>query len=571
MTTTVRRLQTTLFRGTWFSLAVYLGLALGTTWPLVLSPRTALPLGSLPQATVPLFNLWTIWWNSDRALQQFSGYWNAPIFHPQPDSFAFSEPQPTSLLVAPVIWLTGSRAMGYNVYLWLSLVLTGIVTERLLRICGVRRLAAVAGGATMILLPLVHWQRDVIQLVPLAGALWSWTALRQLGSQPTLRRGIELGAAVGVSFLACCHQGAFLVLLLASTGGVLVRRWFRLRLWVSIAAAGVVAAVLIVPVAVPLKRAADHHQFARSAETVARLSALPGDYTAAVGRPLVATGLLAARPNWKLSPGWIRVALASLAVVCGLARRRSRRWTLFLGTTAGLAFLLSLGPNLVINGWRPWWTLTAWVPGLSQVRNVFRFAFFVQMAVVLLAAQALHCMGTLSRARIRSTAGRWCVRILIVVATGLMLLDVRPDPMLLAEVPDAAAHAGWIDFVRRETPAGKAVACLPFAAGNRLADYETTTRWMYFGTFHGVPLINGYSGFFPGDHFRLRDSINREFPTADLLQRLADSGAELIVVERSGYPAETMRPASGPDTDSALRLELVLEDPAGVDVYRLRF
>src|SRR4051794_35687787 len=81
----------------WIVASAYLALAIWATWPLAgwtepdpkspLARRafnftTALPQGTESVATVPLFNLWTIWWNADRARHGFHGYWDAPIFYP---------------------------------------------------------------------------------------------------------------------------------------------------------------------------------------------------------------------------------------------------------------------------------------------------------------------------------------------------------------------------------------------------------------------------------------------------------------------------------------------------------
>jgi len=30
--------------------------------------------------TVPRLNLWTLWWNSERLLHGYRGYWHAPVF-----------------------------------------------------------------------------------------------------------------------------------------------------------------------------------------------------------------------------------------------------------------------------------------------------------------------------------------------------------------------------------------------------------------------------------------------------------------------------------------------------------
>src|SRR5215207_9025081 len=92
--------------------------AIAVTWPLALHLTTAVPLGTEREATVPLFNLWTLWWTADRAAHAFAGYWDAPIFQPTPGAFTFSEPQTlTDLLVAPLWGLGVPPALVYNVAL----------------------------------------------------------------------------------------------------------------------------------------------------------------------------------------------------------------------------------------------------------------------------------------------------------------------------------------------------------------------------------------------------------------------------------------------------------------------
>ncbi|MCA9224028.1 MAG: hypothetical protein KDA47_00380, partial [Planctomycetales bacterium] len=69
-------------------------LSIVATWPLALHARSHLPLGQEGVATVPLLNAWTMWWNGQAAEQGFSNYWDAPIFYPERDALAFSEPLP---------------------------------------------------------------------------------------------------------------------------------------------------------------------------------------------------------------------------------------------------------------------------------------------------------------------------------------------------------------------------------------------------------------------------------------------------------------------------------------------
>ncbi|MFP6765732.1 MAG: hypothetical protein VB858_19030 [Planctomycetaceae bacterium] len=559
-------------------LAIFVGVAFWSTWPLARQPLQTLPLGASPGPTVPMFNLWTIWWNSDWCFgdqhRESLSYWNAPVFYPTPSAFAFSEPQPTTIAVAPVIWLTGSRTLAYNIYLWLGLVLNGVLTWKLLRFLGIQKVIAAGGGVAMILLPIVHWQRDVLQTVPVWGILWTWLALVKLGRDPTVKRGLESGTAFAVSFLMCGHHGLFLAVLLAGTAWLLLRYRDQRRTWrslLTVVTVVTVAGIITAPFVIPLKNAARDNGFERRQETVDRLSARPLDYSRTHAWQLIDPQLTANTGGMGLSPGTMKIVLAVLGTGFGLRRRRWRRWTGFLVMTALLACLLSQGTQLEIAGWKPWNSLVETVPGFSQVRSAFRFGWFVQMAVVLLAAQGLHWLLVLARRTRAAQPGRRLVpRGLTGVAVLLGLtaiFETVPQRVLLAEVPDMARHADWMRFVQTETPAGKAILCLPMAATSRVADFSVTTRWMFFQTTHRVPLVNGYSGFFPADYFRLRNKVRDRLPDEDVLAELTQQNVELIVVDRFRFPSERFDVS----LDEIASLERVFEDRvANVDIYRLR-
>lgn len=499
-------------------------------------------------------------------LHGFQGYWDAPIFHPVADTFAFSEPQPATILVAPVIWLTGSRVLAYNLYLWLSLVLNGVFAERLLRILGVNRFLAVAGGAAMLLLPIVHWQIDVIQLTPIWGILWAWTACSQFGQQPTFPRSVEFGLAIAVTFLVCGHQALFLTVLLIGAVWPLLRHWRKRKTWLSGLCAVAVCGLLVAPMALRLHRALARAEFERAPALVTQLSAVPGDFTAHTGQALVNVPSWGARPHWGLSPGWLRVTWAACGLAFGLGRRRWRRWTVFLLLISLLAFLLSLGPNLHIGQWQPWWTLSQHFPGFSRVRNVFRFAFFVQMAVVLLAIQGLYAIRLWNRWYYRRAGWRRVNHYLIFALALAVVFEIRPSPLSFAHAPNERQNSQWIHFIREHTPPGSAIVCLPVATGYHVDDFDTTTRWMYYGTFHRVPLVNGYSGFFPQEYFDLQDAINAKFIDASILKKLHEAGVEFLVLNTNLVPQQNRQVLSWDD----YHLELVFADPVGIEIYRLR-
>ena len=545
-------------------IALYAALAVWSTWPLVKSMERSLPLTTMAVTTVPLFNVWTIWWNADRLQHGFRGYWDAPIFFPTQNTFAFSEPETTTILVAPVLWLSGSRVVAYNVWLLASLALNGLFADRFLRACGVRWPAALSGGAAMVLLPLVHWQLEVLQLVPLWGFLWMWTALVRNWRRPSVWRGMEIGLAFGIAFLTCAHQGLFAAFL-APCAIVLLpwRGLFRtLAAWIT---AALIGAAFVVPIALPMKQAFKDHGFTRKATLVSQLSAMPGDYTVPAGKAWI-PGSFGARDFWKLSPGWLKYGFAVPAILFGLWRRKWRRITLFLLLTGLAAFLLSLGPHLDIRGWQPWWSVAKYCPGMSQVRNVFRFGYFAQMAVVLLAGLSLELVGHIGR-RWLWRGWRWISCALVLGLGAALTFEVRPEPLKLSPAPDVAPHRGWIEFVRDNTKPAHGLLCLPFGAGDTVESFASTTEWMYYGTYHGRPLVNGYSGFFPADFYDLRGEFTRVFLTEEILVRLAEQKVEYVVIDRRVFRGAALDNA----VYGTIRLELAYEDlQTAIDVYQIR-
>ena len=84
------------------------------TSPLLLHFNTHIPLGTEAAASVPLLNVWTLLWNSDRLAYGYTSSWNAPIFYPTLGAFALSELQPlTGLAFATVHFVTRYPALVY--------------------------------------------------------------------------------------------------------------------------------------------------------------------------------------------------------------------------------------------------------------------------------------------------------------------------------------------------------------------------------------------------------------------------------------------------------------------------
>ncbi len=536
-----------LWRWQLVGLACFLAIAIWQTWPVFLSPFSKIPIGSEDVATVPLYSMWATWWNSDRLAAGLQGYWNAPIFFPTPGTYALSESQPTTMVVAPIIWLTGSRVLGYNLYVWLCLALNGVFAQRLLKVVGIGPWFSLWGGMAMVLLPAVVWQLGIIQLVPIWGILWTWTSVEQLCREPTRKRGIELGCAAGVSFVMCMHHGLFLAILLIGSAPTLWKQMRYVRNWASWLIAVLVALVITVPFVYNIHHVVKQHRIEREQALITELSAVPSDYLQAYGGQLI--DLSPKEKSWRLlSPGLVKIVLAIIGVVYGLRGRDSRRWSSFLLVTAVLAFLLSLGPNLKVFGWQPWLTLVEYISVFRDVRTILRFAFFVQMVVVIFASLGMYSLYQTFEERLKGRGAQIAMRVVLVLIAATALFEVHVLQSRNATVPDVADHQVWIDYVRTHTPPGHGIACIPFAKGEQVAQYQGTTEWMYLGTFHRVPLVNGYSTHFPKTFHILRHELTNKFPTEGKLRQLRKMKVRFLVLRRptaEGYVASNYNHSIG--------------------------
>ena len=549
--------------------AVFLILALFATWPLAASPASRLPMGTESVATVPLFNVWTVWWNADRAAAGYGGYWDAPIFHPQKGAFSFSEPMPISALAAPVIWITGNRVLAYNILLILCLWLNGWIAFRLLLRFHFYRPIPWIGGAMVALLPLLHSWLGVLQLVPVFGILWTVAALHRFSRRPTPMAGMGLGGGLALTYLMCAYYGLFMMLpLMLSTGWLLDRRMVQWRTWGAMLPGILAAALICLPFAVAHEPAADNERPAHTERYLSQLSAMPRDYLVTPwphGFGEVSREVSAVDNGFKLCPGYLKLGLATAGLLLGLAARRRRRWTLFSLTMLCAAFALSLGPPFHIAGWQPYMFLVNHLPGFGQARNVFRFAVIVHLMVVLLAAMGLHGAMAAARRHIRRDRPRQLTVALIIAVGLLAVVEILPPPQTLYVAPDHVANRRWVDWLATRTPVESVIVCVPFPFRPDVAGYEQETCWMYWQTFHHRKMINGYSGYFP-QTFRELKMAMAAFPAPQTIRRLGDLKVDYCVVKRDSIFAEAAWVAA---TAGSRLAPVFHDDEAQMDIYRL--
>ena len=167
---------------------------------------------------------------------------------------------------------------------------------------------------------------------------------------------------------------------------------------------------------------------------------------------------------WPLSPGTLKYVAALCGCICGLRLARYRRWTWFLLAVLVTSVVLAMGPRLNWHGYGPYHVLAAWYPGFVHVRNMFRFAYFVQLAIVLLAAMGLHGIAVAACGDSRAGTGilgdRW-----LLIAGFALAAEAWPSEPRLATWNKCLADTTWVEWLARDEQADVRLVCFPLAGG----------------------------------------------------------------------------------------------------------
>jgi hypothetical protein len=524
---------------------LFLALALCSLAPILPHFASAIPSPANGSRTVPLFNAWTILWNSLQLHEGFPNYWQAPIFFPETHAFALSEPQPATLLVAPLKPHTHNPALAYNTWLLLSLTLNGVFANRLLRWLDVPAAFAAAAAAAIVVHPLLHHQLDSAQLTPLWPSIWTITALLQLQqlaasqapSRRILLRGIEVGLAFSATAACALHHTLFLTLLLLLTAWTAVP-FKHLRAWLPGAAAAAVAALPILPLALEIHAALAAPHYVREPSLIAQLSVHPTDFLRSPNHTFLTLPALRGHTYFPLNPGWLRLLAAAATIVAAVkascrpspnpGNPKQVAAIRFLTALALGSALLALGSRLQVGPLKLWPLLTENIPGFAQVRSPFRFGYFYQTAVLLLAAPGLSILHSkiIDRSLFRHKPR--LQQATIFLAALIITCESLPGKLQIVGVPNTAQQPAWIAAVRQHLPPGHALLILPLVPDASAASYEDTVRRMIHATARQIPLVNGYSGFFPPAHHKLQKQLQQPL-TPELAQQLLVQNVSVIL------------------------------------------
>jgi hypothetical protein len=465
----------------------------------------------------PLFSTWRLAWVAHQLPRDPLNLFNANIFYPEWGTLAFSDSMLVpALIAAPLLWAGVPKLVVYNVMLLSGFALSGAAMFLLVRSLTGRSGAALIAGFAFAFLPFrdmhyAHLELQIAQWMPLC--LW---ALHRTVRHGKVRDGLLTGLFLALQCLSSWYYGIFLATFLVPVAAVLLIGEGASRARASIralAAGGVLAAMLIVPMAVPYLTVREHVG-ERPESEIKFYSATPQNYLAA-HRQNIPFG----RRTWHLGGQerelFMGFVVPLLALVGLWPPLSAARIAYALGLV--MAFDVSLGFNGMLYPW-----LHEYVLPYRGLRVPARMAIVVGLALAILAGYGAARILQLMRGRLASVA----VSLVLVLSVWGEYRSVPLLKTVWASPPPI--------YDALPTQSFNVLLELPLLE----PDISNEPIYMYFSTFHWNTLVNGYSGFSPPSYPGLRESV-RTFPDEASIAELRRRGVTHVVVHGALYSPES--------------------------------
>jgi hypothetical protein len=222
-----------------------------------------------------------------------------------------------------------------------------------------------------------------------------------------------------------------------------------------------------------------------------------------------------------------------------------------------VALLFSLGPFLVIMGEHtdlplPYLLFYYLVPGFHAMRVPARFALLAMLAASVLAALGFLKASAFLQSR-WSLKPPWTHRLQGLLALfwiGLFTLELGSKPLPLADIPtaqDVPAVYRWLATKQLDGP----IVELPIGRS-----FWQALNYMYFSTYHWLPLVNGTSRYTPPTHAQLNSEL-ASLPSVEAVEILSKLGVKGLVVHTDQLePEEAARWQDVNPVDVGLKAEV---------------
>jgi hypothetical protein len=473
--------------------ALFVLLAIVMTWPLAPNISTAVAYPGDPFITT-----WVMDWDWYATFHQPLRLFDSNLFYPARYSLAYSEN-----LYGIAFFLFPFRAIGvspiaaHNLAILAGFALSGLAAYWLGRLITGSAMAGVTAGVFYAFLPYRFTHLPHVHYV------WGWTlpvllaSLLWYSQKPTWPRALLFGTAFLLNGLSNVHWLFFGSVAIAVAVAIV-----RPRI-LPIAVCGGAAALAVAGFLYPYYEAARMYGMQRSWSEAMAFSAHPSDWLASNSHNRVYDFLRKpdVDPELWLFPGALSLVLGGVAFAA-----RDRKWLPIAGTWIAIGFFGSLGLHTIFHRF-----LFTYVPGFRSMRVPARWAVIAYVGLAMLVA-----IGSAVLARKRT----W-VHVAVAAA---FVVELWSAPVLwYIAIPDVPPVERWIAENRP-----RAIVELPITPD---LDYGAMLR----STAHHVPMVNGYSGFFPPEYVRIQNlDSQRSDALADELRRI---GVSHIIVHADSFDA----------------------------------
>jgi hypothetical protein len=534
-----------------------------------------------------MLNEWIVAWVQHQLPRDPLHLFNANIFHPAPDSLAFSEPLLVpALLGAPVRILGGSPVLVHNLLLLAGLAMTMLGGYALVHAWTGDRLASLLAGSvwafnTQSLMRLEHLQAQHAYGVPLAilaadllittgrlrHALWLAFWMVVMGYTSGY---LVVFTTVGLALLVIVRLPFFHLKAEATShkrervnadAPAQTRRWWHNSWWLPLsggrtiagfALAAILAGLAILPLYLPYRRAAIEQDMIRTLDSVEQFSATIDGYWSSYSRLhhwLWNAGAPREAPD-AFFPG-IAVVLLMAAGIWLHGRRAAdpvtRRRMIAMVTLCVAGGVLSLGTRTPVYGW-----LYEIFPPLSAIRAAARFGVLFLLGAAVLAAMGLAAL-RLRAGRSRETT----------LAAAALVVIVNVEAARAPFTYTAFRGIPGIYALLAREPGPVVVIEVPFYPPEAVFH---NAEYVLNSTAHWRPLMNGYSGYTPAT-YREYAAVFWYFPEPAVVEAMRAAGATHLVVHPKRFEEhadETLRRALADP-----RLERIAVSRDNVTLFRI--
>jgi hypothetical protein len=497
----------------------YGALTIFLTWPLTSAPaRLSIPIDDA------LGHMWALAWVAHQAVRDPLRIYDANMYWPYSLSLAYTESLlPQALLASPVFLLGGGPLLAHNLVLLATLVLSG-VTAYLLAL----DLTRSRPGAWLAGIAYAFGAFQWCHIVHLGVLSIEWFPLVVLFLRRSVRRAttvnlIGLAVASAMQALSSGYYAVLLAVTIATVGAFYLPAALRRRTWPKIGGSLVLAALIVLPAALPYRELQQRHRIARSRAVAVRYSAQPKSYLDPGAYIGSGSGFAYARDLywWTRTDEPLYQGFAVLLLaVAGLTRWHRSEGARLAALLAAVGFALSLGPEVQLGSWAlpaPFDALRR-IPPANMVRGPGRFGALALLGIALLAGVGW------ARLSGRLPAFR---RPALLAVSAVSIVAIYPFDLAdsFRETPRPRPFVWWLAAAERGP-----VLELPW-------DHEGGSGlYLYWSTWHWQPMINGHGTFTAPGRFEL-GNLGRRFPALHASRILRRAGIRYVVVHLDGLSA----------------------------------